>query len=61
MNYNVNILNTLYIRGKGNILLVNKNNYKINDTINNRYLIRGIEDSLHSSVVGLIVNLISYK
>ena len=55
MNHNVNIIDKLYIVGRGIILVVHKDNYHINDTINNRYLIRGIEYAQFSNRVGLIV------
>lgn len=56
MNYHkIPIINKLYIIGRGTILVVKKDKFSLNDIINNRYIITGIEDSQFSNIVGLIV------
>jgi len=60
-NHKVDIINKLYIIGRGDILVVKKDNYHINDRINNEYIIRGIETLQHSPTVGLIVRKINLE
>ena len=60
-NHKVDIINKLYIIGRGNVLVVKKDNYHINDCINNEYIIKGIEISQHSPTVGLIVREINQE
>lgn len=55
MNHDINIIDKLYIIGRGTVLLVNKDKFRLNDIINNRYIITGIEDSQFSNIIGLIV------
>lgn len=45
--------------GRGTVLVVKKDNYHINDIINDTYLITGIESSQYSPIVGLIVRKIN--
>ena len=60
-NHKVDIINKLYIIGRGNVLVVKKDNYHINDCINNEYIIKGIEILQHSPTVGLIVREINQE
>lgn len=53
--YEIPIINKLYIIGRGTILIVKKDKFRLNDIINNRYIITGIEDFQFSNIVGLIV------
>lgn len=55
MNHDIDIIDKLYIIGRGTILVVKKDKFHLNDIINNRYIIIGIEDSQFSNIVGLIV------
>ena len=55
MNHDIDIIDKLYIIGRGTILVVKKDEFCLHDIINNRYIITGIEDSQFSNIVGLIV------
>ena len=58
-NHKVDIINKLYIIGRGDVLVVKKDNYHINDCINNEYIIKGIETLQYSPTMGLIVRKIN--
>lgn len=53
--YEIPIIDKLHIIGRGTVLLVKKDKFHLDDIINNRYIITGIEDSQFSNIVGLIV------
>ena len=55
MNYKVEILDQIEVLGRGTILVVNRDNYHLNDIINDEYIISAIEHSQYSSKMGLVV------
>lgn len=59
MKYYIKIIEKLQIMGRGTVLVVKRDNYHINDVINDTYLITGIESSQYSPIVGLIVRKIN--
>lgn len=59
MNYQVEILDQIEVLGRGTILVVNKDNYHLNDVINDEYIISAIEYSQYSSKMGLVVRKIN--
>lgn len=61
MNYKVEILDQIEVLGRGTILVVNKDNYHLNDIINDEYIISAIEYSQYSSKMGLVVRKINFE
>ena len=59
MNYKVEVLDQIEVLGRGTILVVNKDNYHLNDIINDEYIISAIEYSQYSSKMGLVVRKIN--
>lgn len=59
MNYQVKILDQIEVLGRGIILVVNKDNYHLNDIINDEYIISAIEYSQYNSKMGLVVRKIN--
>lgn len=59
MNYKVEILDQIEVLGRGTILVVNKDNYHLNDIINDEYIISAIEYSQYGSKMGLVVRKIN--
>lgn len=59
MNYKVEILDQIEVLGRGTILVVNKDNYHLNDIINDEYIISAIECSQYGSKMGLVVRKIN--
>ena len=55
MNYKVEVLDQVEVLGRGTILVVNRDNYHLNDIINDEYIISAIEHSQYSSKMGLVV------
>lgn len=61
MNYKVEILDQIEVLGRGTILVVNRDNYHLNDIINDEYIISAIEYSQYSSKMGLVVRKINLE
>ena len=59
MNYKVEVLDQIEVLGRGTILVVNKDNYHLNDIINDEYIISAIEYFQYSSKMGLVVRKIN--
>ena len=59
MNYKVEVLDQIEVLGRGTILVVNRDNYHLNDIINDEYIISAIEYSQYSSKMGLVVRKIN--
>ena len=61
MNYKVEVLDQIEVLGRGTILVVNRDNYHLNDIINDEYIISAIEYSQYSSKMGLVVRKINFE